>query len=90
MKEILRKLSSRKLWMAIAGVFTGIAVVLGVDSTELEVIVGAVMSVISAITYIVVEGRVDAESVKNAIEATQEAIEVIQNVNDEKEDDVIE
>ena len=77
MKEILRKLSSRKLWMAVAGVVTGIAVVLGVDSSELEVIVGAVVSVISAVAYIVVEGKVDAERVKDAIEATQEAIEII-------------
>ena len=77
MKEILRKLSSRKLWMAIAGVITGIAVVMGVDASELEVIVGAVVSVISAVTYIVVEGKVDAESVKDAIEATQDALEVI-------------
>lgn len=77
MKEVLRKLSSRKLWMAIAGVITGVAVVLGVDASELEVIVGAVVSVISAVTYIIVEGKVDAESVKDAIEATQEAIEVI-------------
>lgn len=77
MKEILRKLSSRKLWMAVAGVITGIAVVLGVDSSELEVIVGAVVSVISAVAYIVVEGKVDAERVKDAIEATQEAIEII-------------
>lgn len=83
MKEVLRKLSSRKLWMAIAGVVTGIAVVLGVDSSELEVIVGAVVSVISAVAYIVVEGKVDAESVKNAIESTQEAIEVITKEGDE-------
>ena len=79
MKEILRKLSSRKLWMAIAGVVTGIAVVLGVDASELEVIVGAVVSVVSAVAYIVVEGKVDAERVKDAIEATQDALEVIKD-----------
>ena len=88
MKDILRKLSSRKLWMAVAGIVTGVAIALGVDASDIEVIVGAVVSVISAITYIVVEGKVDAESVKNAIESTQEAIDVIESIKNEKEDEV--
>jgi phage shock protein PspC (stress-responsive transcriptional regulator) len=78
MKEILRKLSSRKLWMAIAGVVTGIAMVLGADANEIATIAGAVTSVISVVTYIVTEGKIDAEGVKNAVEATQEAIGTIE------------
>ena len=33
MKEIIRKLSSRKLWMAIAGVASGIAMAFGAETT---------------------------------------------------------
>ena len=78
MKEILRKLSSRKLWMAIAGVATGIAMALGVESTEIGTVAGAVTALISVVTYIYVEGKVDAEGVKSAIVAAQEAVDIIE------------
>lgn len=78
MGEIIRKLSSRKLWMAIAGIATGLCLALGGNTTEIQSVAGAVTALVSAITYIVVEGRVDAERVKNAIEATQEAIDTIE------------
>lgn len=76
-KEILRKLTSRKLWMAIAGIATGIAVALGVESSDVATVTGAVTALISAVTYIIAEGKVDAESVKNAVESTQNALDVI-------------
>ena len=78
MKEILRKLSSRKLWMAIAGVATGIALALGVDTNEIGTVAGAVTALVSVVTYIAVEGKVDAEGVKNAIVVMQEAADVIE------------
>ena len=77
MKEFAKKLTSRKLWMAIAGVVTGIAMFLGVETTDVETVAGAVTILLSTLTYIIVEGKVDAERVKNTIEATQEAIETI-------------
>lgn len=76
--EILRKLSSRKLWLAIAGVATGVAMVLGVDATDVSTVAGAITALVSVVTYIVTEGKVDAESVKNAINSTQEALEIIE------------
>lgn len=78
MKEIIRKLSSRKLWLALAGVATGVAMVLGVDSTEITSVAGAITALASVITYIITEGRVDAEAVKNAVESTQEAVNTIE------------
>jgi phage shock protein PspC (stress-responsive transcriptional regulator) len=78
MNEILRKLSSRKLWMAIAGVATGIALALGVDTNEIGTVAGAVTALVSVVTYIAVEGKVDAEGVKNAIVVMQEAADVIE------------
>ena len=79
MNSIIRKLSSRKLWMAIAGVATGIAVALGADGSDISTVTGAVTALISAITYIITEGKVDAESVKIAVQSTQSAIEVIES-----------
>lgn len=78
MNEILRKLSSRKLWVAIAGIATGIAMALGVDSSEIGTVAGAVTALLSVVTYIYVEGKVDAEGVKNAVVATQDAVDLIE------------
>lgn len=64
MSDIVRKLTSRKLWLAIAGVATGIAMVLGVDGGEITTVAGAVTALASVITYIVTEGKIDAASVK--------------------------
>lgn len=77
MSNILRKLTSRKLWMAIAGVATGVAMALGIDSTEIGTVAGAVTALVSVVTYIITEGKVDAESVKNAVESVQDAVEVL-------------
>ena len=78
MSEILRKLTSRKLWMAVAGIVTGVAMALGAETTDISTVAGAVTAVISVVTYIVVEGKVDAESVKNAIIEIQDGIEIIE------------
>lgn len=77
METLKRKLSSRKLWAAVAGVITGLALVFGLDEGVISSVAGAVVSVASVITYIVTEGRVDAAAVKNAVEDVQEAVEAV-------------
>lgn len=79
---MIQKLSSRKLWMAIAGVATGIALALGVDSGEISVISGAVLSLVSVVTYIVTEGKIDAEAVKNAILDIEEVTDLFEEEED--------
>ena len=61
-----RKLSSRKLWAAIAGVVTGLAMVFGLDENTISSVAGAVVSVASVVSYIITEGKVDAAGVKKA------------------------
>ena len=80
---MIQKLSSRKLWMAIAGIATGIAMALGADATDVSTVAGAVTALISAVTYIIVEGKVDAEAVKNAIIEIQDGIDAIEGDEDE-------
>lgn len=77
MSTLKRKLSSRKLWAAVAGVAAGLAMVFGLDENIITSVAGAVMSLTTIITYIVTEGRVDAESVKNAIVEVGEVIELV-------------
>ena len=77
METLKRKLSSRKLWAAVAGVVAGLAMVFGLDEGVITSVAGAVVSVASVITYIITEGRVDAAAVKQAVEDVQEAVEVV-------------
>ena len=62
-----RKLSSRKLWAAAAGIGTGLAMVFGLDEGTISSVAGAVVSVASVVSYIIAEGKVDAEGVKKAV-----------------------
>lgn len=72
-----RKLSSRKLWAAIAGIVTGLAMVFGLDEGTISNVAGAVVSVASVVAYIIAEGRVDAEGVKKAVNDVQDAVDDI-------------
>ena len=63
-----RKLSSRKLWAAMAGIVTGLAMVFGLDESTISSVAGAVVSVASVVSYIITEGKVDAEGVKKAVD----------------------
>lgn len=76
-KDIIRKLTSRKLWLAIAGVVTGVAMVLGAETSDIQTVAGAVTSLVSAITYIIVEGRVDAAGVQGTVFAIENALDVM-------------
>lgn len=77
MDTLIKKLSSRKLWAAVAGLVTGLAMVFGLDENVISTVAGAVVSVASVITYIVTEGKVDAEGVKNAVVNVQDALEAV-------------
>ena len=83
MSNVIRKLTSRKLWLAIAGVTTGIAMILGVNGSDITSVAGAVTALASVITYIITEGKIDAESVKTAVENTQSAVGTSEGVDDD-------
>ena len=53
-----RKLTSRKLWMAVAGFITGLVALFAGGATEIN-ITGAVMSLGSVVAYIIGEGLTD-------------------------------
>ena len=55
-----QKLSSRKLWAALAGIVVGLSMVFRLDEGTISNVAGAVVSVASLVTYIITEGRVDA------------------------------
>ena len=61
--DFLRKITSRKLWLSLAGVVTGIAIALGNTESDIQSVVGAVTSIISALGYIIVEGSNDRAAI---------------------------
>ena len=58
----VRKLTSRKLWMAIAGLVTGIIISCNGGEELAAKISGAIMSAASVIAYIIGEGLADNAS----------------------------
>ena len=76
--EFFRKLSSRKLWAAAAGLIAGLAMVFGLDEGVVISVAGAAVSLGSVVAYIVAEGRIDAEGVKKAAEDIQAAIDELE------------
>ena len=57
-----RKLTSRKLWVAIAGFVAGLIVAFGGDSTNAETVSGCIMSGAAVVAYIIGEGLIDSEN----------------------------
>ncbi len=66
MKVLLRKLSSRKLWAAIVGIASGLALIFGLDTDIIFTVSGAVVALSSVVTYIIIEGRIDAAAIGKA------------------------
>ncbi len=77
MEEILQKLKSRKLWLAVAGMCTGVALTFGVDAGDLQTVAGAVTTLVSAVVYILAEGKVDAVAMEGAAEKVRDAAETL-------------
>ena len=66
-KDIIRKLTSRKLWMAVALFVSGLIVALGGEKNPAETVSGCIMQAASVLSYLLAEGWADAanEEAKN-------------------------
>ena len=80
--EILKKLKSRKLWVAVIGVLMGVSMIFGVDPNVAETVSGAVVAVISVVAYIITEGRIDAAAVGDAAQKVQDAMDAVTGQED--------
>lgn len=82
MKTFMKKLSSRKFLTCVAGVVLGICITFGLDEGTVSTIAGAVTAVVSVISYIIAEGKIDAAAVKGAADEVSEAIDAVKEVED--------
>lgn len=70
--NLMKKLSSRKLWAALVGVVVGLAAAFGIDGNDYTEIAGIVTSAVSIVAYIFAEGSVDAAAVNSGGERDAE------------------
>ena len=59
--DFVRKLTSRKFWIAITGLVSGLLLAFKVDADTIKNVSGIIMAAASAVAYIIGEGLVDAE-----------------------------
>ena len=57
-----RKLTSRKLWVALAGFVAGLIVAFGGDSEVAETVSGCILSGAAVIGYVIGEGLADSSN----------------------------
>lgn len=67
-----QKLTSRKFWMAIAGFISGILMIFGYSDGAVETISGAVVTLGSAVGYMIAEAKADSANIKTVFEQSGE------------------
>ncbi len=87
-KNIIKKLTSRKFIIALITAIAGIVTICVGDNEVVQVVAGAAMTIIPTVIYCLMEGIVDAKSIKTITEATADAAEKLGA--DDKTVDVIE
>lgn len=63
--DIIRKLSSRKFWLAVALFVSGLIVAFGGAKETAETVSGCIMQGAAVLGYLLAEGATDAASAKN-------------------------
>ena len=61
-----RKLTSRKLWVALAGFVAGLIVAFGGDSEVAETVSGCILSGAAVVGYVIGEGLADSANSGNS------------------------
>ena len=56
----IRKLTSRKLWIATVGLVSGLIIAFGGSAETAETVTGCIMSAASVVAYVIGEGLTDA------------------------------
>lgn len=74
-KNIIEKLTSRKFIVTVITAIAGILTLIIGESEVVQTIAGAAMTIVPTIIYCIMEGVIDANSVKTITSATVDAAE---------------
>ena len=69
----------KKIITMILGVVSGLAIAFGLDQGEINIIAGAVVSVVSVASYMFAEGKIDVERIKNTAQGVNDVIELLED-----------
>lgn len=69
-----KKLSSRKLWVAIAGFVSGLIMVFGGTETMASTVSGVILQGAAVLGYLIAEGLADSAHTNNVIEVVETEI----------------
>lgn len=61
-QELIRKLTSRKLWLALVGFITPLLLAFGLAENEVTQVTAIIMAGADVLAYILAEGMVDAQN----------------------------
>lgn len=81
----LEKFKSRKFLTCIAGIIMGVCMVFGLDEGTVNTIAGAVLALVSAVTYIYTEGKIDAaavDKIKGAVDEVKDTIDAVEKIEE--------
>ena len=62
--DIIRKLTSRKFWVAVVGFITPLLLAFGVAETTVAQVTAIIMAGADVVAYLIAEGMADSASVK--------------------------
>ena len=74
-KSILEKLTSRKFIVTVITAIAGIITLIIGENEIVQIVAGALMTIVPTIVYCIMEGTIDAKSVKTITDATADAAE---------------
>ena len=68
-----RKLTSRKLWIAVAGLVSGLIVTFGGSEAAASTVAGVILQIASILGYLLAEGMIDAAHMEDDYEQGSES-----------------
>ena len=74
------KFTSRKFLLVIGSAITGILLMFGVADAQAEIISGAILTVIPVVTYIIIEGKIDAERIRMLLKSAEQIVDAVDDV----------
>lgn len=81
----MSKLTSRKFWVAVASIVSGLVMMFGIGESTAEIIAGAIVTIGGAVGYMIAEGVVDAKKVTFVLDEFMQALEDIEEVENKGE-----
>lgn len=73
------KFSSRKFLLSLVGVITGICGIIGCNDNTVAVVTFVVLEILSIVSYLICEGKIDAAAVGKGLNIAQEIMKVIES-----------